>query len=353
VEIFNKKLKKDVKGFIKFYVAIIFYYSGIFFLMRSINNAIGKRLTIVTYHRVCNKKVDQITDSLPYLFITEDTFKNHLKFYKKFYNILSFKDLNNYQNDRQLPRNSLVITFDDGYEDNFTRAFPILKKNGVPCTILLATDKIGSTEISWWDELFFRLTQLQKLKNQEDIQWHEKGLSDILNRFKADPAILFLDLNSWEKRRIKKLVMAVKTACNPSNKLLLEPNRFLKWEQVAEMKDSVNFGSHSCSHISLNTLNNKQIRFEVVQSKSEIEHRLGKKVLTFSYPAGHYTKEIKHIVSESGYQYALTQDRGINNLKDKFSLKRINIWEGTSSQVNGKYSSANFALALGCPLAER
>jgi hypothetical protein len=88
------------------------------------------------------------------------------------------------------------------------------------------------------------------------------------------------------------------------------------------------------------------VRVEAAQSKKEIEKRLREKVLPFSYPAGHYTEDVKHIIEESEYNYGVTQDRGINNLDNRYGLKRINIWEGTGSFSNGKFSKALFALRL-------
>jgi len=72
-----------LKSLIKTIIGIVFYYTGAFDLVRFINNLLGKRLTIVTYHRVTDEKIDEIQYSLPYLFVNINTFEEHVSFFKK------------------------------------------------------------------------------------------------------------------------------------------------------------------------------------------------------------------------------------------------------------------------------
>src|SRR3990170_2672732 len=55
---------------------------------------------------------------------------------------------------RKLPPKAIALTFDDGYEDNYTNAYPVLKQYGVPATIFLITGFVGSSIQLWWDRLW-------------------------------------------------------------------------------------------------------------------------------------------------------------------------------------------------------
>jgi len=74
--------------------------------------------------------------------------------HKNNYNILSLKQLIELMKTKyKIPQKTLVITFDDGYEDNYTTAFPILKKHNFPATIFLTTGRLGSDNYMNWDEI--------------------------------------------------------------------------------------------------------------------------------------------------------------------------------------------------------
>jgi peptidoglycan/xylan/chitin deacetylase (PgdA/CDA1 family) len=54
---------------------------------------------------------------------------------------------------RKIPPKTVAITFDDGYKDNYTYAFPVLKKYGLPATIFVIINEVGRTDRLSWDEI--------------------------------------------------------------------------------------------------------------------------------------------------------------------------------------------------------
>ncbi len=336
---------KKIKRLLKMAIAAVFFYSGVFFIVRAINNLTGKRLTIVSYHRFSDKPVYDIDESLPYLFVSQASFELQIKFFKKFYNIIKFSDLNKLNRYDKLPPNSLIITIDDGYEDNYTVAYPILKKYNVPATIYLATDNIGNSNIYWWDELYYILTILNKNKVLYQTHLRSSHSFDLMKRFKDDPASLFSCLNHLDKSKIYSLLESLRKLI-PDEHNLISSNKFLDWEQIIEMRSHVDFGSHTCSHSSFEALDEQSIISELTQSKDIIKKAVGSRVISFAYPAGHHSKKAAELVQEAGYSYAVTLDRGLNDLEDRYALKRINIWEGAVKPLFGSFSRSLLALTV-------
>jgi len=168
-----------------------------------------------------------------------------------------------------IPEKSFVITFDDGFEDNYTTAFPILKKYNFKATIYL-------------------------VPTQKTNHWESKNTSVISNL-----------LNSI---------------------------------QIKEMDESglIEFGSHTLSHVNLSTINNEQLKNEVIKSKEEVEKIIGKECEAFAYPYGKFDESIVKIVRDAGYTNATVVKRGLFSKDDDiFTIKRLGIL-GTESFVDFK-----------------
>jgi peptidoglycan/xylan/chitin deacetylase (PgdA/CDA1 family) len=114
------------------------------------------------------------------------------------------------------------------------------------------------------------------------------------------------------------------------------------------MSRNHDFGSHTCSHGNLLKLSDDQKYHEIVESKTIIENFMNRKVSVFSSPAGHMNEEIGRFVKKGGYELAVSAaEPGVNGTTtDRYHLKRINIWEGTSLSLNGKFAKGYFSYKL-------
>jgi peptidoglycan/xylan/chitin deacetylase (PgdA/CDA1 family) len=177
----------------------------------------------------------------------------------------------------EIPHKSVVISFDDGYKNNYTNAFPELKQYNFAGTIFLATDYTGTNEVFPWFKVFCE---------------GDKRLKE-----------------NWIP---------------------------LSWEEVREMsQDGVTFGSHTCSHGNIRKMSTKEFEKEIEESKNIIEDRINKQINLFSYPFSFpkYRRcyrdligEMRRILVRAGFAGACTTIIGTNSLaSDPFSLKRIQI----------------------------
>ena len=100
------------------------------------------KVPIILYHHIV-EKMEEDTDIIAN--ITAETIEGHFKaLAEKGYNAITFEEYLNFRNGKgTLPKNPIIITFDDGYESNYTYAYPLLKKYGLKATIFVVTSTVG------------------------------------------------------------------------------------------------------------------------------------------------------------------------------------------------------------------
>lgn len=89
------------------------------------------------------------------LSVTPENFERQMKYLKdRGYAVISLDAfIEGKRLGRDFARNTVVITFDDGWEDNYTKAFPILKKYEMPATIFLISQLVGQAPYLHWDQI--------------------------------------------------------------------------------------------------------------------------------------------------------------------------------------------------------
>ena len=161
-----------MKKFIKTAVAGFMYYSGLlrfFVFLKRITTGSGACI-VLTYHRVippadCPARPEkwECYRSLPGIVVSPEMFAKQIEFIVKRYNVIPLMDLvGHLERGKRIPRRSAVITFDDGWRDNFVYAFPVLKKYQVPATIFLTTGFIGTTKLFWPERLISILSRKER-----------------------------------------------------------------------------------------------------------------------------------------------------------------------------------------------
>ncbi len=221
----------------------------------------NKNPLILAYHSISDTRKDTLAVSV-------QNFEQQLAWLKKNnYQSLSLKDLQNASSKNKI----VVITFDDGYRDNYHVALPILIKYGFKATIFITADFTGTEHIFWWDK-----NKIGKYGDEEDF-------------------------------------------------------KLLTWDQVNEMIGyGIEFGSHTKKHKLLPDISEKEARIEIEDSKSKISSMIGSDVSSFCYPAGRLNDSIINMVSQAGYQCGVITPpvRGIP--KSIFTIRRVGIYYGTS-----------------------
>lgn len=202
-------------------------------------------MPIIIYHAISN---NNLRDAIPL-----ENFKRHLDFFKENkYDIISlhrFNEILRSKKEIKRSNHSVCLTFDDGYEDFFHNAWPLLRDYRLPAALFIIANRIG-----------------------------QKG--------------------------------------------------YLNLAQIKEMLSShlISIGSHSMGHGYLPELDLGQLDYEIKESKSVLEMKLGCTIDFFSYPWGGFSARIKELVKDAGYKAAFTTNQGITRThrhSDIYCLKRI------------------------------
>src|SRR5579859_1007938 len=177
---------------------------------------------------------------------------------------------------------SVALTFDDGYLDCYSDAYPVLKAFGVPATFFLVTQRMDDREQFWWDRLDHVLHR--ELPAEVDFGGRAYPL-DGHGRRRALRAAVAGVARRQAAREAAALVDGVARQLGPGPDAASP--RLLEWAHVEEMQaDGFGFGSHTRSHPALAALPRDQIEDELEGSRLALENRLRREVRLLAYPYG-------------------------------------------------------------------
>ena len=305
-------------------LASILHHSGLLFGARA---ALGSRLLGVNYHRI---HPDGERKAYPFdegvFGPTASGFEEHIRWLARNFRILSERDLIERFATGQWPEErSAIITFDDGYRDQYTLAYPILRRLRVPAIFFIPTEIITSRRLGWWDVIAYLIKGSRRdLVTLDGRSFRlpaerKRAIRYFHGRMKLVPQARTADL-------IERLSVACDT---PPPDAKTQDAELMTWAQVRECAESgMAIGSHGETHAVLATLDPLAQEAELRQSRAEIERHTGQPVYSLSYPVGnnaHFTRETQRIAERCGYLQAFSFGVGLNSQRgvDRFDIRRI------------------------------
>ena len=208
---------------------------------------IRRDLPVLMYHRVIdNKNEIGFYDT----YVTKKNFEKQMKYLSENnYISLTFKDIQNGEYKKRFDKNKkyVIITFDDGYKDNLKNALPILKKYNMKIVLFLIT----SESYNKWD-------------------------TDVENREKEKK------FNLMSKEEVKELIAS----------------------------NLVEIGGHTTKHLDMPNVELRTIEEDLKISNKILEEITGYMPISFAYPWGRSTKDVREIVKKEGYKFAVSTEGG-------------------------------------------
>jgi peptidoglycan/xylan/chitin deacetylase (PgdA/CDA1 family) len=273
------------------------------------------------------------------MYVLDSVFAQQMSFVKDNFTVLSLQELlelwrNGGWNERA---RYCVITFDDGWLDNYRHAYPILKRLGIPATIFLPTDYVGSEAWFWPDQVAYLFTILAEREARgKDVKGVERLLSAFLDgdapfqveastRLESRTDEIIERCKALPIQHINELVDGLATELEVS---LPRGRVIVNWDEVREMSlAGLSFGSHSCSHRIMTTIAPDEVSKELFRSAQVLLDEGVNYVPVFCYPNGNSDPHIQSLVQASGYEAAVSVRMGVEGREpeNQYAIRRVGI----------------------------
>ena len=239
-------------------------------------------------------------------------FDHHVRFLTRNFDVVGLDDLDDILGPSGKKRSGrfVLITFDDGYRDNFELAYPILKPHGATAGFFLATGFLDSPRVTWWDEIAWMVRSSRRtsipgndcIPNQIpfDLPTRQNAIKTLLRSYKqlrgdqTDSFMAFLAEATGSGR------------CSDSE----ASSMWMTWDMVREMHaGGMSFGGHTVNHPVLSSLTSEEQDLEVCESCLRIEQEIGREVRSFSYPVGSrdaFNQDTRDALTRHGIRWAFS-----------------------------------------------
>lgn len=299
-------------------------------------------LIVLTYHRIAEPHADPFYDRV--ISATPESFQRQVEWLHTHVHLLSLNELIQRLESRSPWRElAVMLTFDDGYRDNFDVAVPILRKWHVPATFFIPTAFLEWPRLPWWDHIAYVLkkTEMRQLVLARTPNSSTPPLVIDLtttSRSKATMTVIRAVLDetiadaSWFVNQLGARA-EVNVHSEESASAL-----FMSWDHVRQLADAdpdLAIGSHAHSHSKLAALDGVSQHEELAGSKHMLETRLGREITALAYPygwPGTYTPHTKSLAAEAGYRLAFASREAANRLGtlDPYDIGRLSVGSADS-----------------------
>lgn len=323
---------------------------GSYRINRFINWAAPKAL-ILLYHRISVQSSDP-----QLLSVTPDHFVEHMQILRQHYHPLSLQDLRKRRALNFWPQGSVVVTFDDGYADNFQIAHKVLEDSDVPATIFVTSGMVDSTKEYWWDEverILFGESDLPALLklviDHKEYSWNldTPSQKEPLPKWNVLQSAIpnlrqqaYLDLmkllHGMDVQTRESVIADLKTWAKIDSDQGREDHLAVNFDLLRSFhkKGLIEIGAHTINHPLLASISLASQKAEIQGGKAALEDVLGYPVDSFAYPFGEhgdYSQETVKLVREAGFKCACSNFPGlVNSLRDPYQLPRFVVrdWDG-------------------------
>ncbi|MBI5761247.1 MAG: polysaccharide deacetylase family protein [Planctomycetales bacterium] len=302
-------------------------------IMSRLRSMCFRDLPILAYHRVWDvDDEDRFAYDVELISASVSDFGWQMEYVRRNFTPITFATLGKIlDGEAECPRRPIIVTFDDGYDDNYLHAFPVLHAMGIPATMFISTGYIGTAKTYWYDHLSHLLLTTKRSSvfvaglNESlelgDVRSRRVATRRLLSHLKRVP-------NDQRLATIDELDASLDGDADRSATFESGP---MTWQQVCEMSAAgIEIGSHSESHPILANVSDGELHHELDESKRSIQSYVRRPVTAISYPVGGTTafdNRVCAAVKSVGYRFGVAYVPGTNpmNALDHFGLRRLHV----------------------------
>ncbi len=270
-------------------------------------------LSILMYHAVVREPLP-VAD---WCFLEESVFRRQIAYVARSFQVVSLREAVAMLAAGGLQRPTLAITFDDGYQNNFEVALPVLAEYGCPATVFLTTRFLNSDELPWFCRLNLALTLTEK----KTLEWEDSRFAIRTNAQKSSAGVaLHKALKKRHPYSIDPLVDDICRALEVDTRRKFHSGsnyHMLRSSAVVAMLKSglIEFGAHTHNHSILSRLAPGERQAEILGSLQRVAAITGRSCELFAYPngaRGDYDLSSIELLQSAGVRAAVSTISGPN-----------------------------------------
>jgi peptidoglycan/xylan/chitin deacetylase (PgdA/CDA1 family) len=256
-----------------------------------------------------------------------DVFADQMRIVRRRFVAMTVSELRNALRTGKAPANAVAITIDDGYEDAYRYALPVLRSLGLPATFYVTTGFIERATWLWPDRVAYILDHSPLDSARWASNGHQLSVSlDTPARRQQGWFTLTAYIETLPTREARRFLDELAHRLDVTlPETPTQEYRAATWEQLHDLADAgIEIGDHTWSHPLLPRCSRDELEQEIFTSKAILEERLGTEVRSFAYPHGGCNDQVREIVRQAGYQNAVISTNWESlDWTDDFTIPRL------------------------------
>lgn len=307
------------------------HHAGLLRLLQQARGCLHRDLRLLAYHRVLTVETpDRFDFDLGLVSTSTERFRQQMQLLKRRFRPMSLGQVAAaIDAGERLPADAVVVTFDDGYDDNYRHAFPVLRELEMPATFFVSTGHIDSGRPFAYDWLVHMIL----CAPVDELALPELGLARPMPAARAARRVLAREaldrLKDLDDDHQMALIARLEQAWGLPSAAGHADCRPMNWAQLREMHAAgCEIGSHGVHHRMLAKLPQPMLDAELRDSRAKLERELGAPVTLLSYPVGgdaSFDARVVEAAQAAGYRAACSYICGTNPARapDRYALRRL------------------------------